>query len=538
MSSSGFPQALQPKVTERVRFLLVRALSFTHFAEGQRPQGFRNFGSSGHLPKQGGFLCMLWGFVVVIGEPGKTMFNPFRLFVSTLPLRTIWGLVWPQTMMMLCILLIGLTDMWVAGKISVDAQAAVGLASQLQAFFMVLAFSLGSGAMATVSQSIGAKRKKRGQYYASLVMLLAVGLALFLVVAGLLGIDLVLMALQVPLDLQAVTSYVFSVVLCSLPAQYIMNVGGTLFRATRNVFVPLLVMGAACVINMFGDLAFGLGYFGMPALGVMGIAWSTLASVCMAALLTLYFLYRCQVISPRLLPSKRWMRAATPYLIKVVGPALFTQFMWQLGYLTLFGVVASLPQSNIALAGMAAGMRVEAILFMPAMAFNVTAAVMVGNALGAGDVRLAKSVGLANVVFGVFSMSLLAVGMWFIIPQLAAEFSESVDVQAQIAMYLVYNVLSTPFTVGGMILNGVMTGAGATFYILVINTTGIWLVRLPLAWYLSHVVWNSSEGIFAAMLLSMAAQASCMLWVFFKKDWMRYSMRASLHKIPSVRNVT
>ncbi len=99
--------------------------------------------------------------------------------------------------------------------------------------------------------------------------------------------------------------------------------------------------------------------------------------------------------------------------------------------------------------------------------------------------------------------------------------------------YLFYNILSTPFTVGSMIFNGVMTGAGATLYTLVVNTSCIWLVRLPLAWLLAHIVWGGSRGVYTAMLISMIVQASAMLWVFFRKDWPGYAMRRS--GVPATR---
>ena len=87
-------------------------------------------------------------------------------------------------------------------------------------------------------------------------------------------------------------------------------------------------------------------------------------------------------------------------------------------------------------------------------------------------------------------MTLVGLAMWPWMPELAAVFSPDAAVQAQIVGYLTYNILSTPFTVGSMILNGVMTGAGATVYALVVNTSCIWLVRLPLGWFLSHLVWG------------------------------------------------
>lgn len=108
------------------------------------------------------------------------MLFELRRFLRTLPLGVIWGLVWPQTATMLCTMIIGLTDIWVAGRIDSGTQAAIGFSTQIQAFLMVLGMSLGAGAMAAVSQSMGAGRRDRVRRYTGLVMALAVLFGLLL----------------------------------------------------------------------------------------------------------------------------------------------------------------------------------------------------------------------------------------------------------------------------------------------------------------------------------------------------------------------
>ncbi len=451
----------------------------------------------------------------------------FASFLALVPFGTIWGLVWPQTVMMLCTLVIGLTDVWVAGRIDSGVQAALGLSGQIQAFMMVIGMALGSAAIAAVSQSMGAGRRRRGQRYAGLVIALATLIAVALAVMAFFLRDPLINLMRVPENVRPLTRFFYGLMLLALPAQYVMLVGSMLFRATRNVMMPLLVAGVACVINVLGDLGFGLGWFGLPAYGAAGIGWSTFTAVLLAGLLTLGLLRRCHLFLPAVLPPVRWVRKAAPYLLRVALPAMLSQLLWQAGYMTLFGITAALPGSAVALAGMTAGMRIESILFMPGAAFNATAAILTGNLLGAGDKAGAKRIGLATVGTGVVIMSLVAACMWPFMPELARTFSpESLAVRDQIVWYLTFNILSTPFTVGGMILNGVMSGAGATIYALVINTACIWLVRLPLAWFLSHILLGGeARGVYMAMLLSMAVQACAMLWVFWRHDWSKYAMR-------------
>ena len=267
-----------------------------------------------------------------------------------------------------------------------------------------------------------------------------------------------------------------------------------------------------------------------PAFGMGGIAWSTFASSLVSAVLSVVFLKKGGLIGRRFVPRLRWLRIGAPYLFKVALPACGNSMLWHGGYLVMFGITASLPDGVSALAGLTAGNRIESLLYMPANAFMVTASILVGNALGAGDRALARRTGLALFFLSGLSMSAVAACMWPFLPDFARFFSAEAPVQTQIVNYLFFNVLVVPFTVSGLVLHGVMNGAGATVYSLVVNTSCIWLVRLPLGWGLAHYVFHDAYGVFMAMFISMVIQTSAMVWVFFRKDWAGFALGAHAHR--------
>ena len=162
-------------------------------------------------------------------------------------------------------------------------------------------------------------------------------------------------------------------------------------------------------------------------------------------------------------------------------PAGAAQLVWHSGYLTLFALVASLPHDKVnALAGLTAGMRVEALLFLSGMAFNMSVAVLVGNSLGAGKPAQAKRVGLNMVWVASLMMSVVAACLWPFRQTLAAMLASDAGAQMQIVNYLNYNLLSTPFSIASTVMGGIMVGAGATRYNLFIYGGTFWLLRLPL----------------------------------------------------------
>ncbi len=192
--------------------------------------------------------------------------------------------------------------------------------------------------------------------------------------------------LHVPPQIQDVTRYFLGVYLLLLPIYSPFLVSNAVFRARRQVMVPLYAMALAAACNVFLDFGLGLGRFGLPAMGFKGLVWATFGSVSAGAALSLWVLRRQGLLVRAALPPWRWAKPALAYLFRVAWPAGLMQVLWQTGFLVLFAIIAALPAGNItALAGMTAGLRVESILFLPGFAFNMTASVLVATSWARAD---------------------------------------------------------------------------------------------------------------------------------------------------------
>lgn len=439
--------------------------------------------------------------------------------------RTIWSLIWPQTLMMLLQFGIAFVCVWVAGRIDPLVQASFGMIAQCIMFFQVLAVAVGGGAVAAVSQSLGAGMVRRARRYVLLVGWGGLVLGCIMAAIGYVFRGQLFDLLAAPKELRGILDEYWRITLLTMPFNYVWAVTSGIFRSIRKVMPPLWISLIVFLVIFFGAAGFGLGRFGLPDFGYMGIAWANFFSVVIGAACNVFALARLGYMRPGDMPPLRWARRGAPYLIKTAWPAGLSHLLWQLGYLVIFAFTSSLPAHSVAaLAGMTAGMRVESLLFMPAFAFNMTVSVLVGNCLGAGDKTEARRLALVLCASGCVFISCIAAAMWPFMPELAALLSDSPAVREQTLSYLFYNLLAAPFTAAGMILGGVMMGAGATRYNLMVFAGGFWLLRLPLAWLFGHVLWKDASGIFLSMLVSQAAQACLMLFVVLRLDWTRFSL--------------
>jgi MATE family multidrug resistance protein len=134
-----------------------------------------------------------------------------------------------------------------------------------------------------------------------------------------------------PPETRAILDDYWRITLLTTPLNYVWGVSSGLFRAIRQVIAPLLVTMLVCTAVLFGATGLGLGWFGLPDCGYMGIAWANFAAVLLGAAGNILLLLRFGYMRPRDTPPWRWIRRGAPYLIRVAWPAGLSQFLWQLG---------------------------------------------------------------------------------------------------------------------------------------------------------------------------------------------------------------
>lgn len=454
--------------------------------------------------------------------------NEFDQRMRSAPYTTIWNLTWPQVTMMVFHFLIGFVDVWVAGRISREAQACVGFMSQAMFFFMVVAVALANGSVAAISQSSGAGLPRRIKRFVGLSVGLGFSLGLIIFGLGLWLGDHFLRILKIPPEMAPVAEYLLNVSLYILPAYYLFTISNAFFRAQKIVSLPLYSMILVTTVNTLADLGLGLGLWGLPDLGYKGIAWATFGSVLCGTIFNVAMMFRCGLLSTQSLAPWRWVRLALPYLVKVAWPAGLMQLVWHSAYMVLYAITASLPFDNVtAMAGMSAGTRIEALLFMPGLAFNFTASILVGHYLGQGKTVEAKRIGYRIMVVGVVAISIITALLWLVIEPIVAFVAPDPAVQAEGIRYLAWNMAATPPMLAAMILGGAFTGAGATMYQAVIFGSAAWLVRLPLAYILGHLVLESANGVWMAMFASVLVQCATMFYYYQFRDWYQFTLRKS-----------
>ena len=431
----------------------------------------------------------------------------------------IWQLSWPMFLIMVLNFLVGITDVYVAGLINPRVQAAVGFISQIYFFIIIIANAISIGTLALISRSVGAGDREAAAGYARQSLLFSLFVAALLTVTGVVFYREILMLSGFPEEIRSLSGEFLRIFSLSLGPNYVLIISNAVFRASGEVKKPLLTMFIVSVINIIGNFVLVLGIHPFPKMGAIGIAVATASSLTVGMIINLLFF----TARPwRAVYTRGWNISLTKInqIIVIGWPAAMLQIAWNAGSIVLYNILARLGAASInALASITNGYRIEAIIFLPAFALNMSASVLIGQNLGAGNQERAEKLGWKITAMGSLFISIMALMIFIPARELSSLFSTNPAVIEETTRYLRINMLSEPFMALSVILAGALQGAGDTKGVMWIIMIAMWFIRLPLAYFLAVAMDYGAMGAWMAMITSMIIQGLLITRRFHKGKW-------------------
>ncbi|OPY71134.1 MAG: Multidrug resistance protein MdtK [Syntrophorhabdaceae bacterium PtaU1.Bin034] len=422
-----------------------------------------------------------------------------------------WQVAWPMTLIMFFEFLIGLTDVYVAGRVGKDVQAAYGFVIQLYFIFIVVANALTVGTVSVVSRLYTAGEKDRLSTAIFSSLLITSGAGLVVALTGIVLAPELIGLLNIPAQLKPFCIPLVAIYSGGLLFEYlVINCNGIL-RSCNMIKVSLRTMAFVCGANITLNIFF---VFFTP-LGFRGIALATASSAFMGSLINLTYVRRLAT------GIRRFSGDTIKRIAQIGWPMGALQVLWQLGSMALFLIISELPAYRIEiLAALTAGLRIESAIYLPAFAFNMANAVIVGNLLGEKKHEEAYGSGIATALIGVAVVVFLVLVVITNARWIASFLSDNPIVVRESVRYLYIAMISEPFMAWGAILGGGLAGAGDTRSVLTRVALSIWLVRLPLA-YLSVVVLGlGAASVWWSMNISQFVMAYLLYRRYSKREWL------------------
>lgn len=435
------------------------------------------------------------------------------------PWQSIWQMSWPMLLVMIFQFLVGLTDIYVAGFLGPDIQAIVGFAGQLYFLIIIIANALSIGTVALVSRASGAGSQAEADHIGRQSLIFGFFCALFLTLFGLFFRHEIVLLAGFPESTREKASEFIAIFSVALAPNYLVIISNSIFRAAGEVRLTLICMMLVSLLNILLNIILVLGAFSFQGIGYRGIALSTALAMVFGMGISL-FLFR-QSVSRDIL-SGGWAVSAESIrtIFRLSWPAAILQISWSTGSIILYNILGRLDAAGItAMAALTNGLRIEAVIYLPAFALNMASSVLIGQNLGAGAQARAERLGWKISRAGVLLVSLMSLPIFLWPEVFSSPFTRDPAVLSETARYLRLNMLSEPFMALSAILGGSLQGAGDTRGTMFIIVIAMWIIRLPLAYYLGIQAGYGALGVWIAMVVSMVFQGLLMTHRFRTGKW-------------------
>ncbi len=448
-----------------------------------------------------------------------------RLFEEDIvsSLRESWSLGWPMILIMFFQFLIGFTDVLVAGYLGTDVLAAVGYVGQLYWTLMILANGLNVGTVSMVSQAYGAKSSQGVGAIGANSLLIGICVAGAMTCLSQLFPDVIVKLAGMPFEIQSIAEDFLRIFSLVLIPTYVMVLTSGVLRSSGRVRITMVNSFVASLLNVVGDLVLAFGYGPIPGMGYVGIAWATAISTTVGMFLNLIFAMR----GTYAISFESVFRPLTPCLknlLKLGIPTVLQQTSWNVGTLIVYHLVGNIKTGEItALAAMTAGVRIEAVIFLPIFALNMAAAVLTGNRIGAGDLAGAQSGARVAAWLCLFVIVVPTALIFVFAPELASWLAHDQPVRDEMVRYLRINMVGTPFLAVGITLAGAIQGAGDTYGSMKIIMVGMWLLRIPFIMVSIYLLETGPVGVWWAMTFSMGLMCALFMKRFSRGEWVAAS---------------
>ncbi len=399
--------------------------------------------------------------------------------------------------------LYNVVDSIVVGNfIGKEALAAVGSSFPIIFTLISLVIGIATGSTIIIAQYFGAKDLEKVRRAIDTLFIFMFFASILVSVIGITFSEQIFRLIRLPKEVIPLAVQYFDIYMLGTIMFFGFNSTSAILRGLGDSKTPLYFLIIATVLNVILDLVFVIGLHW----GVRGVALATIISQAVALILAILYLNRYHEII-----NLSWRKMFFDYPIfkkgmKIGFPIGFQQSFVALGMMAMYWLVNRFGTNTSAAYSVV--FRINSFASLPAMNFSNALSTFVGQNLGARKPERVRRGLLATFsMTSIISVltSLLAILFSGPIMRLFTH-DESVIAIGKTYLLIVpafYIVFSTMFVVGG-----VMRGAGDTFIPMLITFISLWIIRIPVCYYLSEkmgyvgIWWGIPIAWFIGLVLS------------------------------------
>ncbi|MDA3846519.1 MAG: MATE family efflux transporter [Vallitaleaceae bacterium] len=436
---------------------------------------------------------------------------------------TLFNLAIPIFGELVLFVMLGIVDVIMLTKVSDQAAGAVGATNQIISLINIIFSIISAGTGVLVSQYIGAKEKTEGHkaIVVSLVVISMVGIlcSFALVIFG----EPILKLIGISEGLMSYAKTYINIVGGFMFVQSILNVSTVTMRTYGYAKQTLAITAGMNVINIIGDAVLIFGLFGLPKLGVAGVAIATSGSRTIAATIALIYIFRKIVPISTLRHIKEFPFYILRKLLKVGLPAALENMSYNLSQIVI---------SSIILYNLGETMYITrtyvwtmcSIAFIFSIAIGQANQMIVGRLVGEKKFDEAYHACLKNFKVSFYIAVVIGIVFYFFGSNIMELFTDNPEIIMWGGATAMVNAFLEPGrTFNIVIING-LRGSGDVIFPVVMAMIFMWGIAVLGSYFFGVILGWGLPGIWFALLLDEWTRGFIMYGRWRSKKWTTKSL--------------
>ena len=408
--------------------------------------------------------------------------------------------------------LYNVVDTIVVGKyVSEKALSAVGQAFPIVVVFLslIMGFTLASNIL--IAQFLGAKKLEIVKKTVHTTIKTMFWFGILMSVMGFFLTPYILHIMRVPEDVLEIAEEYVRITFAGVLFLFLYNGFTAMLRGLGDSKSPLYVLSVSTVLNIVLDLIFVITF----KMGVRGVAYATIISQAVSAFLLMLIACREHEILRFNIFKLQFDRGLFLKTLRLGLPSGIQQSLVGAGFMTITSLVNNF--GSVASASFVAASKLDAFATMPSFNIGLALASFVGQNMGAGKMERVKRGLHSALAIGCSITAVFTILVMIFAKTVLGLFlsSEVYFAGGMLYIYLVapsYIIQATMF-----IVNGVIRGAGDTFFSMIATLLTMWGFRVPIAIFLSSFL--GLKGVYLSIGIGFSIGTIISFSYYLSNNW-------------------
>lgn len=394
--------------------------------------------------------------------------------------RRILDFAWPMLLGSVFQQLYNVADSIIVGNyLGKEALSAVGVSFPIIFTLISLIVGISIGFTVVISQFYGAKNIVMVRKSVDTMIIMLIITSVVVTAIGLIFNKEIFRLINLPEEIMPQATEYLNVYFIGTFFFFGFNGIAAILRGLGDSKTPLVFLAVSTVLNIVLDLLF----VSVFKWGIASVAWATIISQGLVFIISIIYLNKTHPVVKIKFISLQYDAFIMRKTLNIGLPTGFQHTFVSLGMLALQGIVNGFGTDVVA-AYSAAG-RIDSFASLPAMTLSAALSTFVGQNVGAGKLDRVRR-GYISTLFITSIITIVISVLIIAFPQsLMRAFNSDPGVITEGVKYLYivsffYLIFTTMF-----INNGLLRGAGDTLIPMFISLFSLWIIRIPIAWYLS-----------------------------------------------------